>query len=84
MATKTDPAILFVKPKAISTEDKKLLATAGVVVIEIDQPTEVKFIRAGTEMSASQMLRIAAEAIGNSEVSIKVFGKLMADALTTA
>lgn len=40
-----EPTVLFVKPQAISAKDKKALATAGVIVVEIDDPTAVKLVR---------------------------------------
>lgn len=60
-----DPAILFVKPKAISQRDKKLLREAGVIVIEIENVADAKFIRAGMEIGSSDMLIAASNAIAN-------------------
>ena len=73
-----DPAILFVKPKAISNADKKALRSAGVIIVEIDNPTEVKFVRAGYEIGGSEMLQCAARAISHSEHAEKLFGKIVA------
>ena len=58
-----DPAILFVKPKAISARDKKALQSAGVIVVEIDNPQDAKFVRAGAELSGSALLLAATQAI---------------------
>lgn len=62
----SDPSILFVKPKTISTKDKKVLQGAGVIVVEIDDPASVKFVRAGTELDSSEMLMAACQAISKS------------------
>lgn len=82
----SDPSILFVKPKAISRADKKLLQTSGIVVVEIDDPANAKFIRAGAEISAGQMLAIACETIANVSGSISrdAFGMAVCKAIIAA
>lgn len=77
-----DPAILFVKPDAISAVDKATLQAAGVLVVEIDDPANAKFIRAAAEVESTEMLRIAAKAIHASEIATKEFGELMCKLLT--
>lgn len=52
----SDPTILFVKPKAISQRDKKMLSNAGVLIVEIDDPASAKFVRAAAEVSSTEML----------------------------
>lgn len=61
----TDPAILFVKPGAIKGDDKDRLTAAGVVVIEIDDPQNVKLVRAHAELPQSELLEAAATAISS-------------------
>jgi len=61
-----EPSILFVKPKAISFKDKRTLSQAGVIVIEIENPADAKFVRAGTELSGGALLQAAAEAIAST------------------
>lgn len=58
-----DPAILFVKPKAITAKDKKALQGAGVIVVEVDDPQSVKLTRAHAEIEGSDLLMAAVEAI---------------------
>lgn len=58
-----DPSILFVKPKAISHGDKKLLRDAGILIVEIDDPQNAKFVRAQSELSGSDLIRAAMIAI---------------------
>jgi hypothetical protein len=65
----TDPAILFVKPKAISAADKDALQKAGVIVIEIDDPQAVKLVRAHAEIPQSALLGAAASAISSPGTS---------------
>lgn len=72
-----DPAILFVKPGAISDEDKATLKAAEVLVIEIDDPANAKFVRAGAEIHGTEMLALAAKAIKQSDAATREFGKLM-------
>lgn len=68
----SDPAILFVKPNAIGPEDKTALRDAGVIVVEIDNPADAKFVRAGAdfaELSGSHLLLAACDAIQASGIS---------------
>lgn len=77
-----DPVILFVKPKAISNESKVALLDAGVVVVEIESPAEVKLVRAGAEISSSDMLGAVAQAIaGSSHEGVRI---LFANAICAA
>lgn len=76
-----DPTVLFVKPRAISQRDKKALQNAGVIVVEIENLMDAKFIRAGVELSASDMLLAAVAAIQVSDFSVKAFGKAMCSAI---
>lgn len=67
----SDPAILFVKPKAISVKDKKALQGAGVIVVEVDDPSSVKLVRAHSELSSGALLSAAAAAIQNGNWNVK-------------
>lgn len=58
-----DPPILFVKPGAIQKRDKSALSKAGVIVVEVDDPNAIKFVRAGAEISTTEMLCLAAKAL---------------------
>ena len=78
-----DPCILFVKPNTISAADKEVLCAAGVIVVDIDDPSSVKFVRAGMEISGSQMLQCAARALKHSRAATEEFGKLVAAYLET-
>ena len=62
-----EPSILFVKPGAIHASDKEAAQKAGIIVIEIEDPLAVKFIRAATEMSSSAMLVCAMKAMLNAD-----------------
>ena len=63
----SDPVILFVKPKAISAEDKKALQRARVIVVEIANVADAKLIRANTELPSTSLLRCAASAIAKAQ-----------------
>ena len=68
----SDPAILFVKPKVISSRDKKTLQAVGVIVIEIENPADAKFTRAYAELDGSDLLLAAVQAIpGASFTSVR-------------
>lgn len=78
-----DPPILFVKPRAISKADKAILKEAGVIVIEVANPADVKFTRAHAEISGSALLTAALRAISTntySRASIEKFGSLVIEA----
>lgn len=78
----SEPVILFVKPKAISARDKKALSNAGVIVVEVDDPSAVKLTRAAAEISSTQMLALAARAIRSSSPYFQAkFANLVCDAL---
>ena len=81
MAKKSEPTIMFVKPAAISAEDKITLRDAGVIVIEIDDPQDAKLVRAGTELETGALLNAAAEAVSVSEYSQRAFGKAVSEAI---
>lgn len=78
-----DPAILFVKPQAISQRDKKMLQGAGILIVEINDPQNAKFIRARTEIFGGEMLTIACSVIGNNSSAMvrEAFAKAICDAV---
>lgn len=78
-----DPSILFVKPKAISNADKKSLTAAGIVVVEVEDPQAVKFVRAATEISHSALLVAAMDAMLKSGYYAE-FGKAVGIAIKAA
>lgn len=78
----SEPTVLFVKPKAISQRDKKALAGAGVIVVEIEDVNAAKLVRPYAELSGSQMLSCAAKAIGDaSDYTKAAFAKALCAAL---
>lgn len=77
----SDPSILFVKPKAISDEDKDTLRNAGIIVVEIENINDAKFVRPHSELSGSQLLHAAAKAVSSSDHATTVFGRAVAHAL---
>jgi hypothetical protein len=81
----SDPAVLFVRPKAISARDKKTLSSSGVIVVEIDDPTAVKFVRANAEITSTEMLRSALMAIAETgyEETKKLFFDKVAKAIVS-
>jgi hypothetical protein len=79
-----DPSILFVKPKAISAADKRTLKNVGVIVVEVDDPSAVKFVRAGYEIETTAILRAAVKAVRSNSTSIDAFGRAMCAVLDAA
>ena len=79
----SDPAVLFVKPKAIKAADKRALQRAGIIVVEVDDVADVKLTRATAELSSTELLTAAAQAIrGANFDSVKVaFANLICRAL---
>ncbi len=59
----TDPAVLFVRPQSIATDDKAALVSAGIIVVEVEDPSSVKLIKAHAEVSGSDMMMAAMKAI---------------------
>lgn len=51
--------ILPVKPGTISEPDKTALREAGIIVIEVESPAEIRLLRAESEISASGFLHAA-------------------------
>lgn len=82
----TNPTILFVKPKAVSTKDKSALRKAGVIVVEVENPADVKLVKANAELSGSALLLAATRTIAQSEwPNIRTdFGKAVCAALEAA
>jgi hypothetical protein len=58
-----DPAIMPVKIGTLSAEDKAALREAGVIVIEHENPESIRLVRAIAEVSASDMLKCAMQAL---------------------
>lgn len=61
-----DPAILFVKPGSIGEGDIAVLKHIGVTVIQVADPSSVKFTRATMEISGNDMLAVAIGIINNT------------------
>ena len=76
----SDPPILFIKPNAIKRADKKKLEQTGILIIEMENPSEIRFVRACAELESSEMLGLAAKAISGARFreEVKV---VFADAL---
>jgi hypothetical protein len=75
---KREPTILFTKPGAVSADDAARLSAAGVIVVGVDNPADVKLVRAGTELDGSELLGLAGGALLASENAQKAFGTALA------
>lgn len=81
MTTKREPAIMFVKPGAVSDDDRSVLRDAGIIVVAIDDPASVRLVQAGHDLPASALLAAAGKAIQQSEAAQKAFGAALGKAL---
>lgn len=68
----SDPVIMFVKPGAVSADDLGRLWQVGVCVVQVESPADVKMMRAGVEISTSEMLSCAAKALAKADMQTKV------------
>jgi len=76
------------KPDTLNQRDKAALRRAGVVVVEADNPSDVKLIQAnGAELSSGDMLYAAISAIAKDRYTDNVaqaLPKIMAQMLDDA
>lgn len=56
-------SILAVKPGQLREEDRAALREIGVVVVEVSDPADIRFLRPAAELSSSEMLGAALTAI---------------------
>lgn len=74
----SETAVLFAKPGAVKAADKRALSKAGIIVVEIEDPHDVKFVRAQTELPMGDLLAAAGLAINANMNSQLAFGKAVA------
>lgn len=65
----SEPAILPVKPGAISPKDKAALRKAGVTVVECDDPAALRLIKPEAELDGFGMLIAAMRGIKAAQPS---------------
>jgi hypothetical protein len=51
-----DVTLLPVKPGTLSAKDKAALSKAGVVVIEHEDPSSIRLLKPGCELSSTELL----------------------------
>jgi hypothetical protein len=59
----TEPVLLPVKPGTLNAKDKATLRKAGVIVIEHDNPSELRLLRPSSELDGGDLLRAALTAL---------------------
>jgi hypothetical protein len=84
----TEAAVLFVRPGAVRASDKGALRKVGVVVVEVADPHDVRFVRAegfngAHELPHGDLLVAAAKAI-QADDSYGHVKQAFADALAAA
>lgn len=62
----SEPLIMPVKPGAITPGAKRKLEKAGVIVVECENPLEIRLIKPWVELSGSDLLMAAMRTIGTS------------------
>jgi len=82
----SEAAVLFCKPGSVRPSDKAALRKAGVVVVEVADPADVRFVRAegvlgAQELPHGDLLAAAARAVLESTYAPDKFGKAVAQAL---
>lgn len=79
------PQLLFAKPGAIKRYAKATLKAAGIIVVEVEYPTDVKLLSVAAapvvELSHGELLACAGAALAQHQYAREAFGKLVADAL---
>lgn len=55
--------LLPIKPGVLDSYDKQELKKVGIIVLEVENPEEIKLIRPTIELSANQLTRSAIEAL---------------------
>jgi len=63
----SDATILPVRPGTLSAKDKRALSAAGVVVVEHENPAEVRLLRPAADLDSSAMLLCAMRALSKLE-----------------
>ncbi len=58
-----EPTLLPVKPGSLSADDKAALRDAGVIVIEHENPQELRLLRPSADVDAGTMFACAMEAL---------------------
>jgi hypothetical protein len=64
-----EPSILVLRPGQLKAADRKALREIGVVVLEVDDPEDVRFMRPAAELTSSEMLACALRAIKSQGAS---------------
>ncbi len=59
----SEPILLPVKTGSISKRDRAALRKGGIIVIEHENPTELKLLRPLVEVESSDLLRLALKAL---------------------
>lgn len=63
----SEPLLLPVKPDTLNAKDKAALRNAGVIVIEHDNPSELRLLRPSAELDSSDLLRCAMQGLMNKD-----------------
>jgi hypothetical protein len=59
----SEPTLLVTKLGQLDDADRAMLREAGIIVLEVQRPEEVRFIRPHAELGTSDLLRAAMVAI---------------------
>lgn len=83
-----EPTLLPVKPGTLTKQDKATIRKAGVIVVEHENPTELRLIKPSAEIGSSDLLRCAMQALAadrgygaTGAAQRETFAKLVAEFL---
>lgn len=76
--------ILLVKPKALRQCDRRELKARGIVVVEVDDPSAVRFVYPEPPISGFALAKEAAAAILSTNIATHDFGARVAKAMLAA
>ena len=85
----SEPTILPVKPGTLNEQDRATLREVGVVVIECENPREIRLLRPACELDSSALVRAALKALSpisddkykDATKNREVFCRLLAESL---
>lgn len=87
----SEVTLLPIKPGTMTDADKTILREAGVIVVEHENPSELKLLRPGIEIESSTILVCAMKALAKSGqitdtgvLQRETFTKLLGEALSAS
>src|SRR5690348_9953865 len=67
----SDPVLLIAKLGQLNDQDRSMLREAGIVVLEVQRPEEVRLVRPQPELDSGEILRAAMRVVKKSGWSVQ-------------